>query len=310
MVHSLTDVVHKPPGPAVLERVSKHYGSVKALEDVSLEVAQGEVLALLGPNGAGKTTAVSLMLGLMRPGSGRVALFGQDPRSPRARQRAGAMLQLSGVPQTLRVRELVELFRSYYPAPLPLERVAEAAQLGGILHRLYGQLSGGQKQRVHFALAVCGDPDVLFLDEPTVGMDVESRRAFWAQVRSLARAGKTVLLTTHYLEEADALADRVVVLDQGRVIAEGTPAEIKARTAGRQIRAVTRLSPEAVRRLPGVTSVQAKGNALQVLAVRAEPVVAELLRLDPGLSDLEVTGAGLEEAFLALTTPATKEAVR
>ncbi|MER3478899.1 MAG: multidrug ABC transporter ATP-binding protein [Meiothermus sp.] len=310
MVHSLTDVAHKPPSPAVLERVSKRYDSVKALEDVSLEVAQGEVLALLGPNGAGKTTAVSLMLGLMRPGSGRVTLFGQDPGSPRARQRAGAMLQLSGVPQTLRVRELVELFRSYYPAPLPLERVVEAAQLEDILHRLYGQLSGGQKQRVHFALAVCGDPDVLFLDEPTVGMDVESRRAFWAQVRSLARAGKTVLLTTHYLEEADALADRVVVLNQGRVIAEGPPAEIKARTAGRQIRAVTRLSPEAVRRLPGVTSIQAKGTALQVLAVRAEPVVAELLRLDPGLSDLEVTGAGLEEAFLALTTPAGKEAVR
>ncbi|MER3444999.1 MAG: multidrug ABC transporter ATP-binding protein [Meiothermus sp.] len=310
MVHSLTDVAHKPPSPAVLERVSKRYDSVKALEDVSLEVAQGEVLALLGPNGAGKTTAVSLMLGLMRPGSGRVTLFGQDPGSPRARQRAGAMLQLSGVPQTLRVRELVELFRSYYPAPLPLERVVEAAQLEDILHRLYGQLSGGQKQRVHFALAVCGDPDVLFLDEPTVGMDVESRRAFWAQVRSLARAGKTVLLTTHYLEEADALADRVVVLNQGRVIAEGPPAEIKARTAGRQIRAVTRLSPEAVRRLPGVTSIQAKGTALQILAVRAEPVVAELLRLDPGLSDLEVTGAGLEEAFLALTTPAGKEAVR
>jgi len=310
MVHSLTDVAHKPPSPAVLERVSKRYDSVKALEDVSLEVAQGEVLALLGPNGAGKTTAVSLMLGLMRPGSGRVTLFGQDPGSPRARQRAGAMLQLSGVPQTLRVRELVELFRSYYPAPLPLERVVEAAQLEDILHRLYGQLSGGQKQRVHFALAVCGDPDVLFLDEPTVGMDVESRRAFWAQVRSLARAGKTVLLTTHYLEEADALADRVVVLNQGRVIAEGPPAEIKARTAGRQIRAVTRLSPEAVRRLPGVTSMQAKGTALQILAVRAEPVVAELLRLDPGLSDLEVTGAGLEEAFLALTTPAGKEAVR
>jgi ABC-2 type transport system ATP-binding protein len=310
MVHSLTDVAHKTPSPAVLERVSKRYGIVKALEDVSLEVRAGEVLALLGPNGAGKTTAVSLMLGLMRPGSGRVTLFGQDPGSPRARQRAGAMLQLSGVPQTLRVRELIDLFRSYYPAPLPLERVVEATQLEGILHRLYGQLSGGQKQRVHFALAICGDPDVLFLDEPTVGMDVESRRSFWSQVRSLARAGKTVLLTTHYLEEADTLADRVVVLNQGRVIAEGTPAEIKARTAGRQIRAVTRLSPDLVRRLPGVTSVQAKGTALQVLAVQAEPVVAELLRLDPGLSDLEVTGAGLEEAFLALTTPAEKEAVR
>ncbi len=293
-----------PPTPtpvAELRGVRKDYGSVRALRGVDLQVRAGEVFALLGPNGAGKTTSVGLLLGLLRPTAGEVRLFGGDPRSTEAKVRVGAMLQISGVPATLRVREHLELFASYYPAPLPVARALELADLTEVAERPYGHLSGGQKQRLHFALALIGDPDLLFLDEPTTGLDVAARRAFWQQVRDFIGSGRTVVLTTHYLEEADALADRIAVIDHGTVIAEGTPAEIKERTAGRRIHAVTRLEPELVRALPGVVSVERNGAALDLLARRAEPVVQELLQRDPSLSDLEVGGAGLEDAFLALT---------
>ncbi len=286
---------------AELRGARKDYGSVRALRGVDLQVRAGEVFALLGPNGAGKTTSVGLLLGLLRPTAGEVRLFGGDPRSTEAKVRVGAMLQISGVPATLRVREHLELFASYYPAPLPVARALELADLTEVAERPYGHLSGGQKQRLHFALALIGDPDLLFLDEPTTGLDVAARRAFWQQVRDFIGSGRTVVLTTHYLEEADALADRIAVIDHGSVIAEGTPAEIKERTAGRRIHAVTRLEPELVRALPGVVSVARNGAALDLLARRAEPVVQELLQRDPSLSDLEVGGAGLEDAFLALT---------
>jgi ABC-2 type transport system ATP-binding protein len=208
---------------------------------------------------------------------------------------------VSRVPDVISVREHVELFSSYYPAPLPVAETLSLAGLTGLERRHYGRLSGGQQQRLKFALAICGDPELLFLDEPTVGLDVEARREFWNVVRGLVKRGRTVLLTTHYLEEADALADRVVVINQGQVIASGTPAEIKAHTAGRRIRCVTRLTPEAVASLPGVTDVQRHGAALEILALRAEPVVLALLHLDSLLTDLEVSGAGLEQAFLSLT---------
>ncbi len=286
---------------ASLERVSKRYGEVWALREVSLEVRPGEVVAILGPNGAGKTTTVNLMLGLLQPTRGAARLFGGDPRSAESRMRTGAMLQISGVPETLKVREHLELFSSYYPRPLALRETLHIAGLEGLENRAYGRLSGGQKQRLHFALALCGDPDLLFLDEPTVGLDAGSRRAFWQQIRRFTGRGKTVVLTTHYLEEADALADRITVMRDGEIIAEGSPAEIKSRAAGRRIRCVTRLCKQDVSALPGVVSAARDGAALTLLVTEAEPVVRALLQRDPDLRGLEVTGAGLEEAFFALT---------
>ena len=292
---------------AELTNVSKTYGEVQALRNVSFSVRAGEVVAVLGPNGAGKTTAVSLLLGLLRPTAGAARLFGADPQATETRTRVGAMLQISGVPETVKVREHIELFSSYYPKPLSLKETLQAADLVGLENRLYGKLSGGQKQRLHLALALCGDPDLLFLDEPTTGLDVETRRSLWEQVRGFIASGRTVVLTTHYLEEADALADRIIVINKGELIAEGTPAEIKSRTAGRRIRCVTRVSPDEVRGLAGVTSVTLEGAALEILATEAEPVVLALLQRDPGLRDLEVSGAGLEDAFLALTKNKTQQ---
>jgi len=286
---------------AHLEQVSKNYGSVEALRQVNLDIRAGELVALLGPNGAGKTTAVHLLLGLARPGSGRVSVFGGDPSDPSMRTRIGAMLQVAKVPETLRVREHIDLFSTYYPNPLPLEASLAAAGLEDIQNRKFGELSGGQRQRVLFALALCGDPDLLFLDEPTVGLDVEARRMLWEEIRKLVARGKTVLLTTHYLEEADALAHRIVVINKGVIVAEGTPAEIKIQTAGKRIRCVTRLHAETVRALPGVLGVREDRGALEIRVGSAEPLLRELLARDRELSGLEISTAGLEDAFLALT---------
>ena len=229
MIATLKPTQSKPAknlAPAAsLERVSKNYGDVPALRNVDFAVRPGEVVALLGPNGAGKTTAVKLLLGLMPPNAGRVRVLGRDPTNPENRIRTGTMLQIGRVPETLRVREHIDLFASYYPNPLPVKEVVAAAGLEKFVDRKFGDLSGGQRQRVLFALAICGDPDLLLLDEPTVGLDVEARRALWDEIRNLVDRGKTVLLTTHYLEEADALADRIAVIHQGKIIAEGTPAD-------------------------------------------------------------------------------------
>ena len=289
---------------ASLEGVHKNYADVAALRAVDFNVRSGEVVALLGPNGAGKTTAVKLLLGLIPPSAGRVRVFGGDPRNPENRMCAGAMLQVGRVPETLRVREHIDLFSSYYPKPMPPAEVLTAAGLEKLSDRRFGDLSGGQRQRVLFALAICGDPDLLFLDEPTVGLDVEARHLLWNEIRNLVARGKTVLLTTHYLQEADALADRVVVINQGQIIAKGTPAEIKARTGARRIRCVTKLGLATLRHIRGVTEVRQDREALEIQASEAEPVVRELLARDPELYGLEITSAGLEEAFLALTRDA------
>jgi ABC-2 type transport system ATP-binding protein len=286
---------------ARLQSVSKTYGTITALRNVDFSVRAGELVALLGPNGAGKTTAVKLFLGLAKPAKGSVRVFGGNPINTEVRMRTGAMLQVAKVPETLRVREHIDLFSSYYPKPMPLADVLKVAGLEEIRERKFGELSGGQRQRVLFALAVCGNPDLLFLDEPTVGLDVEARRLLWEEIRKLVARGKTVLLTTHYLQEADELADRVVVINQGAIIAEGTPAEIKAKTAGKKIRCVTRIPIEFVCGLPGVTKVCQDREALEIQVSQAEPVLRELLRQDSELSGIEVTGAGLEDAFMALT---------
>ncbi|HET9780651.1 MAG TPA: ABC transporter ATP-binding protein [Candidatus Dormibacteraeota bacterium] len=281
---------------------SKRYGEVQALSDVSFRIDPGEVVAMLGPNGAGKTTSISLMLGTRKPTSGRVRLFGMDPKDVRARSRIGVMLQESGVPGMLRVAEIVDLFRSYYPAPLTTQDAIQMAGLEEKTHSLVKDLSGGQRQRLYLALAVCGNPDTLFLDEPTVGMDVEGRHRFIQEIGQLAAKGRTVLLTTHYLEEADQLARRVIVIDRGKLIADSTPDAIKARVAGRRIRFSTSTppDPEQFAGLP-LTSTQLEDHSVRLLTNEPETVLRELFRRGVDMNELEVVGADLEEAFLAMT---------
>ena len=285
-----------------LEGVRKRYGEIDALAGVSLAIQRGEIVAVLGPNGAGKTTAISVMLGLRRPTAGRVRLFGLDPTDRRARSRCGAMLQESGVPPVLSVREVITLFRAYYPAPLPADRVIALAGLEDRAPARVGTLSGGQRQRLYFALALCGDPEVLFLDEPTVGMDVEARRTFLHAVRALAADGRTIVLTTHYLEEADALARRIVVIDHGVVIADAPPREIKARIPSKRVHfdTVAALDGAVLEGLP-VTAVERSGSQVRLLTAEPEAVLRELFRRGVPIADLEVAGADLEEAFLTLT---------
>ncbi len=289
------------PPLARLDGVHRRYGSVVALDGVDLALRAGEVLALLGANGAGKSTAVGLLLGMVAPDAGTATLLGQPPRQLAARRAAGVMLQSAAVPDTLRVGEALELTRSYYADPLPVAECVALAGLDSLLRRPYGKLSGGQQRRVQFALAICGRPQVLFLDEPTTGLDIGAREGLWRAIRALVAEGCAVLLTTHYLEEAEALADRVAVLHHGRIVASGSVAEIRARVAQRRIRCVTTLPADSVRAWPGVRSVATEGDALAIVADAAEDVVRRLLQADPALSALEVRRAGLADAFVALT---------
>jgi ABC-2 type transport system ATP-binding protein len=297
--------------PAVeLIDAHKSYGSVQALKGVDVTIPRGELVAMLGPNGAGKTTSINLMLGLRKPTSGEVKLFGLDPNDRRARSRCGVMLQESGVPDTLTVRELVELFGSYYPHPMAPERAIALAGLEEQARRAAGKLSGGQRQRLYFALAVCGDPDLIFFDEPTVGMDVESRRGFLDAIREFAKAGKTIVLTTHYLEEADELAERVVVIDRGVVVADASPAEIKSRVVGKRVSFTTPrpLSEADLSGLP-CSGLEITGSRVRMFSKAPEAVLRDLFDRGVEIGDLTVAGADLEEAFLAITHEAEKETV-
>ncbi len=281
--------------------VSKHYGKVLALDCVDLDVRRGEVLAVLGPNGAGKTSALALLMGLRSADSGRVELFGGDPRAARNRRRLGVMLQIAQMPDTLTVSEHVRQFSGYYPDPRPLAETLALAGLSDLAGRRYGALSGGQQRRVQFALAICGRPQLLFVDEPTTGLDVSARRDFWSVLRGMAAEGAGIVLTTHYLEEADALAQRIVLLHEGRILADDTPAGIKARAAGKRIRCVTGIDAAHIASWGGVDSVEREGPVTSIVTRETETVMRQLLAEDQDLSSVEIAPVGLEDAFVALT---------
>jgi ABC-2 type transport system ATP-binding protein len=275
------------PSAVTFDGVTHRYAETTALGDVSFRIAPGETVALLGPNGAGKSTAISLMLGLLEPTSGTVRVLGDEPRSAVRTGHIGAMLQESGLPTLTRVDELVGLVRSLSPRPMPLDDVIRRAGLAGLLDRKTETLSGGEAQRVRFAMAIAGDPDLLFLDEPTVAMDVETRRAFWADMHAFAAEGRTILFATHYLEEADQVADRIVVLHHGQIVADGSTASIKAAARGRTIRF----------RLAGVD----RARLATIESTDPDATARALFRSDLDVRDLEIAGANLESAFLALT---------
>jgi ABC-2 type transport system ATP-binding protein len=298
---------------AVVELVGvrKRYGDVEALRGVDLTIRRGEVVALLGPNGAGKTTTIGVMLGMRRPSSGQARLFGLDPADRRARSRCGVMLQESGVSGVLTVKEVVDLFRSYYPAPLSAAEAIAAAGLREQTGARVAALSSGQRQRLYFALAVCGDPDVLFLDEPTVGMDVEARRGFLARLGCLASSGTTIVLTTHYLEEADQVARRIVVIDRGTVIADATPGEVKSRVPDRRVsfRTTSPLEAGTLSGLP-VQGLEVAGHRVRLLSHAPEEVLGALFARGVAIAELEVVGATLEDALLGLTRRPERERAR
>lgn len=293
------------PPLAQLRGVHHRYGRALALDGIDLSLRGCEVLALLGANGAGKSTAVAAMLGLLKPDAGEALLFGRSPGLLAARRRAGVMLQSAGIPENSRVAELLALTRSYYPSPRAVDDCVALAGLEGLLDRRYGKLSGGQQRRVQFALAICGNPDVLFLDEPTTGLDIDARQRMWTTIRAIVADGAAVLLTTHYLEEAEALADRVVVLNRGRVAAAGRLHEVRALVSQRRISCLSALDAARIATWPGVRSASrgADGNParIEVLADDAETVVRRLLAEDAALSDLDVRRAGLADAFLEIT---------
>ncbi|RDJ00117.1 ABC transporter ATP-binding protein [Dyella solisilvae] len=285
----------------------KRYGAVTALDGLDLMLHRGELVALLGPNGAGKSTTIALLLGLVRADAGRVELFGVDPQDLAARRRIGVMLQAAFLPSTLTVAELLRLTMSYYPAPRALEETVSMAGVGDLLGRRYTKLSSGQQRRVQFAMAVCGRPELLFLDEPTVGMDVDARQKLWTSIRQLVAEGCAVVLTTHYLEEAEALAQRVVVLAKGRMLSDGSVDALRSRVSQARIRCVTDLDADAVAGWPQVAMAERDRGYLLVRTDAAEQVVRRLLDADPALAELEVLRAGLAEAFSEITRDSTTE---
>jgi ABC-2 type transport system ATP-binding protein len=283
---------------------------VQAVRGVDLTIRRGETVALLGPNGAGKSTTIDMLLGLTKPDAGTVSVFGRTPQDAIADGAIGAMLQTGGVLKDLTVGELVAMMASLYPRPVPLPEVLELAGIADIAGRLTAKLSGGQTQRVRFAVALVSNPDLLVLDEPTVAMDVEARREFWATMRRFSTAGKTVVFATHYLEEADAYADRIVLMARGRIVADGPSTEIKARVGSRTIRAtVPGGSASDLERLDGVSSADVRGETVILSCADSDAAIRALLAKYPDARDIEITGAGLEQAFLALTGDEAEEAL-
>lgn len=281
----------------------KQYGSQRAVDGLNLQFERGKISALLGPNGAGKTTTISMILGLQKPTSGEINVLGLPAGTPALRQRVGALMQDVKPADGLTVREVLQLFRSYYRNPLSLDRLLDISGLRAEAKKRASALSGGQRRRLAFAQSLAGNPDLLLLDEPTVGMDVESRIRFWDTIRGFAAAGKTMLVTTHYLEEADSVADHIAVIAQGRIVAEGTPEQLKSKAALRTVSFRTAHVPEeqALLRLTGVEKAESNGSRIRLYVRNTDIVLGELLQTDWGVADIEVQSATLEEAFRSLT---------
>ncbi|MER7589505.1 ABC transporter ATP-binding protein [Micromonospora sp. NPDC127501] len=292
--------------PAVeLDGLSKSFGAVTAVDELTLRVQPGEVVAFLGPNGAGKTTTIDMLLGLSRPDRGTVRVLGGTPDDAVARGRVAAVLQTGGLLKDLTVGETVRMTAHFYRHTRPAAEVLERAGITDIADRVVGRCSGGQQQRLRFALALLPDPDLMVLDEPTTGMDVEGRRDFWQALRRDARRGRTVIFATHYLDEADAYADRIVLVRQGRIVADGTTAEIKNLAAGRTVRATLPGADQAaLAALPGVDAVEVRGDSVLVRTGDSDAIARHLLTRTAA-RDVEITSRNLEDAFLALTTAQT-----
>lgn len=293
--------MNSPRAAVSIDGVVKRFGSVTAVDGLSLEVQPGEVVAFLGPNGAGKTTTVDMILGLSHPTEGSIEIFGGDARKAVALGRVAAVMQTGGLLKDFTVRETVELTASLFSPSRPVDEVLDRAGILDIGDRLVGKASGGQQQRLRFALALLPDPDLLILDEPTTGMDVQGRREFWSAIRSDAAGGRTTVFATHYLEEADAYADRIVLVRRGRIVADGTAAEIKALAAGRTVRAtLEHADTAALSRVAGVESVEVRGDSVLVHGSDSDEIARHLLN-HTAARDLEITSRNLEDAFIALT---------
>jgi ABC-2 type transport system ATP-binding protein len=285
-----------------VDSVTRRFGAVLAVDNVSLTVGHGETIALLGPNGAGKTTTISMLLGLSQPDSGSIEIFGSAPGSAAAHANVGAMLQDGGMMPGVLVGELLGMVRSLYQAPLALDEVVEISQLRGLEKRRVDRLSGGQSQRLRLAMALIGDPRLLILDEPTAAMDVETRRGFWHAMEGFTERGRTILFSTHYLEEADVAADRVVMMARGRVVADGTPSAIKNSVGLRVIRfSIERAGIAGLETLPGAVSATAHGNRVELRCSNSDSALRALIAARPDAYDIEVAGIALEDAFITIT---------
>ena len=290
------------PAAIALRGIHKSFGSVQAVRGIDLDVASGEIVAFLGPNGAGKTSTIDIILGLSQPNAGSVSVYGMPPRQAISRGLVSAVMQTGGLLKDLTVRETAQYTASLFVQATPVEEALKRAGIADIGDRRVGKCSGGEQQRLRFAMALLSDPELLILDEPTTGMDVEGRRGFWAAIRQDAAQGRTVLFATHYLEEADAYADRIILLRHGQIVADGTSAEVKAMAAGRTVRATLPGSaPAELSALPGAESVEVRGDTVWVHSSDSDAVARYLLTRTQA-RDLEITTRGLEDAFIALTS--------
>ena len=285
-----------------LRGVRKNFGPVEAVRGIDLDVAPGEIVAFLGPNGAGKTSTIDIILGLSRPNTGEVAVYGMPPRQAISHGLVSAVMQTGGLLKDLTVAETAQYTASLFAQSTSVDEALQRAGIAGLASRKVGKCSGGEQQRLRFAMALLPDPELLILDEPTTGMDVEGRRSFWAAIRQDAEQGRTVLFATHYLEEADAYADRIILVRHGQIVADGTSAQVKAMAAGRTVRATLPGASEvALSAIPGADSVEIRGDTVLVHASDSDAVARHLLTATPA-RDLEITTRGLEDAFIALTS--------
>jgi ABC-2 type transport system ATP-binding protein len=303
------EAMSSQPAAVALRGVRKNFGSVQAVRDIDLDITPGEIVAFLGPNGAGKTSTIDIILGLSQPSAGSVAVYGLHPRQAISRGLVSAVMQTGGLLKDLTVAETAEYTASLFARPRPVPEVLGRAGIGGIADRKVGKCSGGEQQRLRFAMSLLSDPELLILDEPTTGMDVEGRRSFWAAIRQDAARGRTVLFATHYLEEADAYADRIILIRHGQIVADGTAAEVKALAAGRTVRAtLPGADPAALSGIAGADTVEVRGDTVLVHSNDSD-AVARYLLTETAARDLEITTRGLEDAFIALTSDDADSAV-